>query len=993
MRVGFDLCMKKSMVVGLVVLLLMPVYANAQTPERITILDNFGEYSHGEPLFIYGKVANLLPDSFLIMQIINPEGDLCQIQQLVPMSNGDFVTDAIPLKGRICGLPGDYEVKLFYGDYSTNAVFSVSSKVFVEPTDEEKLNSAKTLVSNFLLSVDKKSKLSISNQTDVSQSNLADLEQTYVGLWSNYYSEDFLFEISPVIRPAVSSSLSSTDNLLTDGKISFDIAKSIESSIFSAIFHYEINDKKKAIDILSDAFVDIQNIDPDKTPAKRTPSFDELEETLLNLMKKSDTVMSRSVKEQVGFIFARGTAPIYSDDLSGLIELLSQARFLDVVSRNESPLYRLVQSDWDSTKTSLQSKESLEDLLDSKEKVSRLYDAAILLRELDNVDRFITSNDEENSDLANLIMPGWNELSSDLELASSVDQILESEDKIRQMKQIVDISSRISSAVEISKASGLSTPFVDDWESLLTRVKTATSPDEILGIVSEFDASMTKLRETRNPLSIMKFEYQSMKETAELQADYQNLFLINNALKILDTAEKMNSGNPSVMRIDRIEVLLTWINSQAPKIKSDLESYDQDALKVRSSDILQRAKSLENLVDLSLRKNKFLPGYVDFTDSFNEKIDQVRDLVIANDLDSADRLIRDLFDEWKKVSKAYEDDPYGSDVGYSKDELIRIDYREKLEHLSNVVNTFYTSGFAPYAEEYNNLTSDAYNLIEIGNFVDAESKILEIADFLSQHLVLSNPSIIYDIHYDAEKDIWVIQGSVEKSLFDRRENLYVTVYNMDGTTHSTLEFTDTKHGDFFTQWVAPAEPGLYVVELQYKDTKATQIVNINEEFDNVYSSSDLNMVELARDFGELETFLEQFGGEKYNSNPQISSAIEQIKIGLANKDAELVNGKLNDLKNLIERYLPIRSRSAVVEANYENDQLIVAGAVQKTLAFREDLFVDIYDQRGNLVESVALKDNSSGLFNEVLPESFDPGVYVAQLQYHDVIVTDFFHVR
>jgi len=57
------------------------------------------------------------------------------------------------------------------------------------------------------------------------------------------------------------------------------------------------------------------------------------------------------------------------------------------------------------------------------------------------------------------------------------------------------------------------------------------------------------------------------------------------------------------------------------------------------------------------------------------------------------------------------------------------------------------------------------------------------------------------------------------------------------------------------------------------------------------------------------------------------------------------------------------------------------------------LFVDVYDQRGNLVEEIALKDNSSGLFTEVVSRGFDSGVYVTQLQYHDVIVTDFFNVK
>ena len=101
-------------ILSMIVLLLMPAYASAQSPDRITLLENFGDYDRGEPLFIYGQVVNIVDDSFLIMQIINPRGDMCQIQQLMPLSNGVFITDIIPLKGRICGFSGEYEIKLFY---------------------------------------------------------------------------------------------------------------------------------------------------------------------------------------------------------------------------------------------------------------------------------------------------------------------------------------------------------------------------------------------------------------------------------------------------------------------------------------------------------------------------------------------------------------------------------------------------------------------------------------------------------------------------------------------------------------------------------------------------------------------------------------------------------------------------------------------------------------------------------------------------------------
>ena len=780
---------------------------------------------------------------------------------------------------------------------------------------------------------------------------------------------------------------------MENDEISFEVAKSIDETIFASIFYYEIGDKTKAIDLLTDAFVDIKNVNPEKATNQRAPTFDELEKSLLNLMKKSDTVMSKSVKTEVGFIFARGTAPVFSDEIGELIDVLSKSRYLDVVSRKQSDLYRLVQNDWESLKPSLMAKESIDELTSSSIRVTELHQAVILLRELDNVDRFISSDSEENSDLANLIEPDWSALERDLALASSVEDILESELKIHQMVQVIDISSRISKSVEISQAAGVDSVLVNDWKLLLERVDNADSIDGVLEIVSEFDQSMKELREKRNPLTVLEFQYKSMKEKAELQADYENLFLIDNALRILNTAKQMESGNPSITRIDRIEVLLSWVSDISSKIQNDLDSYNKDAYKIRASDILQRAKSLENLVELSLTKNRFLPNYIEFTETFNEKIDDVRDLVIKNDLDQADELVRDLFDEWTLVSQAYTNDPHGSDVGYTTDEIKRIEFRKKLDTFSNMVSTFYNAGFSEYIDKYNAMMANADHMIELANFVDAELKILEIGDYLSEHLVLHNDSIIYDISFDAEKDIWVINGATEKSVFDRRENLYVTVYNMDGSTHSSLEFTDTKQGNFFTQWIAPADPGLYIVMLQYKDSKASQIVHVEDDFDYEYNAADLSMVDLARDFEELQSFAEKFGGESYSENPRFASVINEIEFAFKDKDAEDVDNNLKELKTIIERYLPVRSRVAVVEAIYDDDKLIVSGAVQKTLAFREDLFVDVYDQRGNLVEEISLKDNSSGLFTEVISRGFASGVYVTQLQYHDVIVTDFFNVR
>ena len=969
----------------------MPVYASAQSSDRITVLDTFGDYDRGDSLFIYGHVA-IVDDSFLIMQIINPHGDLCQIQQLMPLTNGDFITDVIPLQGRVCGVVGEYEIKLFYGDYSKSTTFNVSSDSFSAPTSDEKITLAKNLVSYQASVVSKLFDIPtpISNHTS---NNLSDLESEYVALWSEFFVDDLLIEIEPLIRPAVSSSLDSVRQLLDDDEISFDTAKSINKMIFSSIFYYEIGDVPKAIGLLTDVFVEIRNLNPEKTTIQRTPTFDELEETLLNLMKKSDTIMNRQVQQEVGFIFARGIAPVYTDEIADLIDVLSKARYLDIVSRKQSDLYRLVQNDWERLKLSFDSKESIDDLLSSKTQVSDLHQVSLILQKLDNVDRFISSDSEENSDLANLIMPDWDALERDLALATSVDDILESELKINQMAQVIDISSRINKSVEISQSIDVDSSLITDWKLLLERVENANSVDSILEIVSEFDTSMTDLREKRNPLLVLEFQYISMREKAEIQADYKNLFLIDNALKILDTAKQMESGNPSIMRIDRIEVLLTWVSGKATEIQTDLNSYNKDAFKVRASDILQRAKSIENLVELSLTKNRFLPNYIEFTETFNEKIDNVRDLVIKNDLDQADQLVRELFDEWTMVSKAYTDDPLGSDVGYTADEIKRIEFRKILDAFSSTVSTFYNPGFSEYVDEYNEKMDAANVSIDIANFVDTESKISEIAAYLSEHLVLNNERIMYDISFDLEKDIWVIKGATEKSAFDRRENLYATVMNMDGSTHSSLEFTDTKQGNFYTQWFAPTESGLYIVELQYQNSKATQIVHVPEEFDYESPTSNLNMVDLAREFEELQSFAKEFGGENFDSNPRFASVINEIKSSFTDANAESASDNLDELRLIIERYLPIRNPTAPIEASYDGDKLVISGRVLKLVEFSEDLFIDVYDQKGDLVKEIILKDDSSGLFTEVIQQSFTPGVYVVQLQYHNLIVTDFFNVK
>ncbi len=216
---------------------------------------------------------------------------------------------------------------------------------------------------------------------------------------------------------------------------------------------------------------------------------------------------------------------------------------------------------------------------------------------------------------------------------------------------------------------------------------------------------------------------------------------------------------------------------------------------------------------------------------------------------------------------------------------------------------------------------------------------------------------------------------------------------MNGDTHSTLKFSDTKHGELFTQWYAPSDPGLYVVVLQYQSYRASQIVDVPEKEGATFSKSDLANVDYAREYDELKSFVDTFGGANYDTNKgKFDDVMSQIETALGKKDFSTSQTKISELQSLIERYLPNRSRTAVIEAYVQDDKLYISGALYKTIAFSEDIYVDVFNQKGDRVDEILLKDTASGYFNQVLSKNYEPGIYVAQLQYHELTVSDFFNV-
>ncbi|MEM3144279.1 MAG: hypothetical protein QXW91_06625, partial [Candidatus Nitrosotenuis sp.] len=190
---------------------MVPTYANAQT-SQITLLDTLGEFKRNERIFVFGQVANVLPDLYVVIQIVNPNGDLCQVQQIKPLSDGHFITEPAPLSGSVCGVVGTYLVKVFYGDFQHTSSFSLTSATLQVRSDVEYLAAASLLVEKKIDSITNlsegqitefKNRLEQIKTISASQTAISQMGMLYSDLLFASPSDSDTFTLNSKFRPAI----------------------------------------------------------------------------------------------------------------------------------------------------------------------------------------------------------------------------------------------------------------------------------------------------------------------------------------------------------------------------------------------------------------------------------------------------------------------------------------------------------------------------------------------------------------------------------------------------------------------------------------------------------------------------------------------------------------------------------------------------------------------------------------------------------------------
>lgn len=984
--------------VGFAFLLLAPTYATAQSPTRIIIDDDLGDFERNDHVGIHGKAVSQT-NAFVVIQVVNPRGELCNIQQLEPLTSGAFVSSSIALSGYLCGVDGNYDVKIFYGDHRATSSFTVLPTELPSLNDEDTFNNAKAILDERIAqttAIDATPFALRASSITYPVGTITNSSRVYADLFEASFSDNLFDGLDVNFRRATSDALDEIGRLNDAQTISDTTALALRKQVYTTTYYNEIGDNKKATDQLRETYDAIRTADPSSEIPNQPVTFASLKTTLVSLIQRNNTALSDELRDELAVILARGTGPAYSTELRAMLDILTQARYVEITSKKTETLYTFVAVSWANIHPSLKSASTIDEFVESGSRLAGVYDAAFLLRDLDKVERFIDSEDTQG--LAGLLRPEWNSLNLALRAATNVEDILAQRDAIQRMKAVSEISSRLELAITSTRVNRVSTDLTDQWPGLLERVSTASSISEIHTIISEFDDAITALREARNPIDLLKLEYEELRAKAEKLADRTALANIENAQSILRLAEKLSTDNASQTKLDRIEVLLAWVIQTADEISDKITNLTPEDNRRLQTGILERAQSLENLAELGLRTQRFVPGYMDYVDDVKATVERARALVIAGELQQADDLIRRATADWREVSEVYRDAPPTSG-DYGRVDIERRDYTKHADDLASIATRFIEAG-TDEAREFSQLINMVEGFVDHGNFVDAHSAITRAYEYAQEHLRIEHNSVIYDINYNPETRSWLIEGFVEKQPFDRREDISVIVRTADGSVHQSLDFADTSHGRFHVPFEAPSDPGIYVAELLWRNTSTSNIVYIpyptptqQDSEDTTEYSGGVELIEISRDLYDLQEFMRGFGGQQYQANiGRITPLVDSAQEAVNDRNVSEARSDMFDIRNAIERYLPLRSPEVVVRATYTTDGLTVDGAVHKLVEFPEDIYVDIFDQRGDLEVTLNLNDGPDGKFSEDVRRSFESGTYVVMLSYHDLRVSDFFTV-
>ncbi len=673
------------------------------------------------------------------------------------------------------------------------------------------------------------------------------------------------------------------------------------------------------------------------------------------------------------------------DDVDSILHILQEISFLENLDESK---YFPIQHEWETTKRDLKIQSNITDLLSFKEKIHQIYDAVFLIQLSENITKRI-SDTENLPHLKSILKSKWNSVKSGLANAKSTDDVLKHKLEIGYTEKILDSGLRLYDKTNYLKANQLIDPTITHtWSLFLNSISESTSITSAHSHLTEY---IKKFSEIENKL-IAKSESEYKKHIK----NSQNLGLseqtkeINKILDSLHMAKSIKSNkNPFDNSNDEIiNHILYKSGTKFSEIDSKIKYYHSDEYQKNQDELKEKSLQLQKIIDDTYDE---IPVYHDILYKIENRLSYSKTLDPI-ELEKTQHLTSALFFELENLYREYKFVKNYSPI-YESDQLSAIDkktiYFELLDDILKILDTYDDSRFDQYRKEFYLMIEDAQKSIEIGSFKLGHEKTYDALKFLKNNLLEDDPRIIFNVSFDDSQNLWDIDGGVYKHSFNSRGKMSFVLYDVDGNNIGELDFLNTKHGEFKVLWHKDVSPGLYIAKISHGNSHDYQIISIQNEHGTKFSQKEIEIMSFASQYEKLENFLHVFGGDNYKQyDSKFTSIIQTIQSKLKEGTTSDVQKNIDELKKVTQRYIPIHSTDAIIEADNVHGMISISGKVSKLIDFREALFISIFDENGKRIYEKIIYDDSKGNFEFLLVKPAQSGLVVVQLEYHDFVATD-----
>ena len=160
---------------------------------------------------------------------------------------------------------------------------------------------------------------------------------------------------------------------------------------------------------------------------------------------------------------------------------------------------------------------------------------------------------------------------------------------------------------------------------------------------------------------------------------------------------------------------------------------------------------------------------------------------------------------------------------FSQKEIEIMDLASQYEKLESFLYLFGGNNYKQYDSKFTSIIQTIQHKLKEGTTSDAQKNINELKKVTQRYLPISSPDAI--VKADYANNMILISGKVSK-LVDFREELFVSIFDENGKRIYEKIIYDDSKGNFEFLLTKPAQPGLAVVQLEYHDFVATDIVSI-----------------------------------------------------------------------------------------------------------------------------------------------------------------------